>query len=100
MEQQGEFPGGQKAWNRYLQKKLIYAMAAVDGDIEGSVMLSFTICEDGTVCNVEATKGPELLRKVALKAFQKIPRWKPATVNGKAVQSYRSQPVIFQFIEE
>jgi protein TonB len=42
-----EYPGGQAAWLRYLNKTLRYPDKAVDKNIMGTVIVQFTVDTDG-----------------------------------------------------
>jgi protein TonB len=64
------------------------------------VILQFIVCTDGTVCNIEAISGPEVLRKTALEAIKNTPNWKPAVQKGKFVKSYKKQPIVFRLERE
>lgn len=78
VEIESEFPGGREGWANFLQQNLTYPGKAVRKRIEGTVILQFIVCTDGTVCNIEAISGPEELRKSAIEALKKTPNWKPA----------------------
>lgn len=96
VEIESEFPGGSRAWAQYLQKHLAYPNKAVRRDIQGTVVLKFIVCTDGTVCNLEAITGPEILRKAAIEAFKNTPQWIPAVQDGRKVKSYKAQPITFK----
>jgi protein TonB len=96
VEVESEFPGGLPAWQNFLGKTLSYPNKAVRKKVEGTVVLQFIVCTDGTVCNVEAISGPELLREAAVKAFKTTPNWVPAMQSGKKVKSYKKQPITFR----
>lgn len=95
VEVESEFPGGAKAWQTFLASNLEYPEKAIKKRIQGTVVLQFIVCTDGTVCNIEAIKGPKELRKAALEAIKNTPNWIPAEQGGKKVKSYKRQPIIF-----
>lgn len=95
-EIESEFPGGLRAWQDFLHENLSYPRQAVRKNIEGTVILQFIVCTDGTVCDIEAISGPEMLRKTAVDALKNTPNWKPAMQDGRVVKSYKKQPVIFR----
>jgi protein TonB len=99
VEIESEFPGGREGWSRFLQQNLTYPGKAVRKRIEGTVILQFIVCTDGTVCNIEAVSGPEELRKSAIEALKKTPNWKPAVQGGKNVKSYKKQPIVYRLKE-
>jgi len=96
VEVESEFPGGLEGWRNFLQKNLRYPSYAVRNRIEGTVILQFIVCTDGTVCDIEAVSGPEELREAAVKALKKTPNWIPAMQDGKNVKSYKKQPIVYR----
>ena len=93
---ESEFPGGIKAWQHYLNKHLRYPAEAVQKKIQGTVVLQFIVCTDGTVCDIKAIRGPEELKQSALDAMKNTPKWTPAMQNGKQVKSYKKQPIVYR----
>lgn len=93
---QSTFPGGLPAWKNFLQRNLRYPQRAIDQRIEGTVLLKFIVCQDGTVCDIQAVSGPEELRETAINVLKKTPNWVPALQNGKVVKSYKKQPITFR----
>jgi protein TonB len=96
VEIESEFPGGAKAWQHFLMSNLTYPEKAVRKRVQGTVVLQFIVCTDGTVCNIEAISGPEELKQAALKAIKNTPNWTPAIQAGRQVKSYKKQPIIFR----
>ena len=96
VEVESTFPGGSKAWRDYLQKNIRYPARAIDRRIEGTVMLQFIVCKDGTVCDIEAISGPAELQQTAIDLLKKTPKWVPAMQNGQVVRSYKKQPITFR----
>lgn len=93
---ESSFPGGSEGWSRFLEKHLVYPADAIDKEIQGRVVLKFKVCEDGKVCDVEAIRGPEILRQAALQAFAYTPDWEPALSKGIPVMSYKQQSILFK----
>src|SRR5579862_2387129 len=56
-----QFPGGEQAWNKYLGANLDYPTEAIDNNIQGTVILEFIVCTNGSVCNVKPVSGPKAL---------------------------------------
>lgn len=96
VEIESAFPGGQTAWMNFLQQNLTYPRKAVRKNIQGTVVLQFIVCTDGTVCDIEAISGPEELRQSAVEAMKKTPNWKPAIQSGRTVKSYKKQPIVYR----
>ena len=95
-EVESSFPDGIPGWQNFLNRNLRYPSYAVKQEIQGTVVLQFVVCTDGSVCDLEAISGPEELRESAIAALKKTPRWIPATQNGQNVRSYKKQPIVYR----
>ncbi|WEK36173.1 MAG: energy transducer TonB [Candidatus Pseudobacter hemicellulosilyticus] len=100
VEIEAYYPGGRQAWECFLQENMRYPDAAEAGCIEGIVLVQFIVDSSGLVDRVEAISGPEILRAEAAQVIRKSGNWKPATMNGRKVRSYKRQPIIFRLVEE
>jgi protein TonB len=102
VENEAEFPGGQQAWIRYLQKNL-NANAPVDnGAAPGTyqVIVKFIVSKDGSISDVQPeTKHGFGMEDEAVKIIKRGPKWTPALQNGRNVNAYRRQPITF-IVEE
>lgn len=98
VEIESEFPGGASAWLQFLQNHLVYPNKAVRKRIEGTVLLQFIVGKDGSISDVQALSGDPLLVEAALKAMAHSPRWTPAFQKGRAVKSYKKQPIVFKLV--
>ncbi|MFT3933243.1 MAG: energy transducer TonB [Chitinophagaceae bacterium] len=95
-----EYKGGAVAWQRFLQRTLVYPQQAVKRNIEGRVIVQFTIDSIGNVTDVKAVNGPSLLRASAIKVIRgSSGNWIPAMLNNKKVKSYKKQPITFKLSE-
>lgn len=72
-EVESSFPDGLKGWQNFLNRQLRYPSSAVQQNIQGTVVLQFIVCTDGTVCDIEAISGPEELRASAIAALKEHP---------------------------
>jgi periplasmic protein TonB len=102
VENEAQFPGGQQAWIRYLQKNL-NANAPVDNGAPGGtyqVIVKFIVSKDGSISDVQAeTKHGYGMEDEAVKIIKRGPKWTPALQNGRNVNAYRRQPITF-IVEE
>ncbi len=102
VENEAQFPGGQAAWIRYLQKNL-NANAPVDNGAAGGtyqVIVKFIVSKDGSISDVQAeTKHGFGMEDEAVKIIKRGPKWTPALQNGRNVNAYRRQPITF-IVEE
>ncbi len=98
VEIESEYPGGQSAWRRYLNKTFSYPAEAQDNEIQGTVVVQFIVDKDGNVSDVVAISGPSDggLREEAIRVIKKSGKWTPAIQNGRQVKSYKKQPITFK----
>lgn len=96
VEIESDYPGGQGAWVRYLNKNLVYPQDAQDNEIQGTVVVQFIVDKEGNVSDVEAISGANELRAEAVRVIKKSGKWTPAVQNGRQVKSYKKQPITFR----
>ena len=109
--QMPEFKGGQEALKKFLAKNVRYPDAATAYGVEGSVVMTYIVGEDGTLSDISAhdckierfnttkfsqeteNRQNELKKQFALlfakegaRAIRKMPKWTPGTLNGKPVR--------------
>jgi periplasmic protein TonB len=88
------FPGGFKALENYLQRQLEFPEAA-QGQT-GRVVVEFTIDEAGKLSKIQLLNQihPALAAE-AIRIIKLMPRWKPGTHQGRAVESKWQIPITF-----
>lgn len=90
------FPGGEKAMYGFIAKNLRYVSGCMD--VVGTVYISFIIEKDGSVSTIKELKGipnfPAMTQE-AIRVISIMPKWKPATQNGKPIRSRYTVPVRF-----
>lgn len=88
---------GYPALYEYFEKEVKYPTALRADSVKGVVTVAFTINEVGEAENifVEESLG-ELFDAEAKRAVQHMPKWKPASYNGKNIASRLSVPITFQ----
>ncbi|MDE5584733.1 MAG: energy transducer TonB [Muribaculaceae bacterium] len=100
-----QFPGDEEFMNKYwewLEKNMIYPKKALEKGVEGSVLVDFTVCTDGSIKDIAINKEnssksvDESLKQEAIRLFESMPRWTPAMYKGKAVNSRELRLVIFK----
>ena len=100
VEVEAYFPGGEQAWNRYVQiqiEKNIDKIVRNKKKSAGTCEVQFIVDKDGTVTNVEAlTLKGSLLAKILVDAIKDGPKWVPAYQFGKPVKAWRRQKVTFR----
>ena len=81
-----EFPGGQEALRRFMERNLIYPEAAKDKGVEGKVLLRFLVMEDGLIRDIEVEKSLDpQCDEEAMNMVASMPNWMPAREKGKRV---------------
>ena len=97
-EKEAEFPGGLKAWAKFLGDNINAQTAVDNGAPAGSymVIIKFIVAKDGSVTDVVAeTKFGYRMEAEVIKVISKSPKWLPAIQNEKPVNAYRRQPITF-----
>jgi periplasmic protein TonB len=112
VEVEAEFPGGNKAWTKYVSREIERNMDQLqEEDKSGTVVAVFVVDKEGTVSDVKILPCSQVsssncvgtdskLADIALKAIRKGPKWKPALRNGRSVKAYRRQQITFRLNDE
>ena len=86
------FTGGEMFLKAYIKKKV----AASGISDKGSVEVSFVVDAKGCIQSAKVTKSAgEAMDKAALAIVSGMPRWKPGTTNGAAVDKPSKVTVVF-----
>lgn len=93
VEFEAEYPGGARAWSKYLQQNLKYPDEAAKNEIQGTVLVQFIVEKDGTVSNITIISGPDVLKAESIRIIRDSGKWKPAKQNRHIVRSYHRQPI-------
>lgn len=99
IEIESEFTGGMAAWLRYLNKNLRYPDEAVNNWIMGTTIIGFIVDTEGNIPenSIWVARSVEYsIDKEAMRIIRSSPPWTPAVQNGRAVKSYKKQPIVFQ----
>ena len=102
VEVESTYPGGAKAWQMFLNKNLRFPQEVIDKargrkPKQWDVIIQFIVTKEGKVKDVQAlTKFGNGLEEEAIRIIKKSGDWVPATQNGRPVNSYKRQPVIFR----
>jgi len=99
VEIESDYPGGQGAWARYLNKTLHYPDEAINNESQGTVIVQFIVDKEGNVSDVQAVGGStsdQSLKDEAVRVIKKSGKWTPAVQNGRQVKSYKKQPIVFK----
>lgn len=91
------YPGGDTELKKYLCLNLRYPNEAIEKHIQGEVIVSFLIDEQGRISDIAATKGIGYgCDEEAVRVVKAMPPWQPGRRNGKAVKVTYNLPVVFE----
>ena len=89
-----QFPGGEAAMQRWVKRNLEFPDDAIGKD---EIYVQFVIGLDGSVEQVRAVKGKQnSLKQAAERTVRRMPRWKPARMNGNDVKCRLTLPIRFE----
>ncbi|HEY6900906.1 MAG TPA: energy transducer TonB [Puia sp.] len=98
---EADFKGGAPAWLAFLNKNIRYPDEAVNEEISGNVPVKFTIETDGTISDVQALGGNDILQREAVRVIRlSSGQWQPGEAGGHAVRTYKTQPIIFRLEQQ
>ena len=98
VEQEAYFPGGDAAWNVFLNNTKNANLRKNNGAPEGTynVIVRFLVDKSGSVSDVVSeTKYGFGMEAEAVRVMKASPKWEPARQNGKKVYSYKRQTISF-----
>ena len=82
---------------QYTKKNLSYPLEAKQAGAKGVVFIRFIVEKTGHTSNLEILKSAHpALDKAALDFIKNMPKWTPATINGKAVNFRTTAPIVFR----
>lgn len=102
VEIEASFPGGDKAWSRYISREINRYLDELQEDGKaGTCVVQFIVDREGNISDVQALtmKGTKLA-EICVNAIKRGPKWTPAEQNGRKVKAYRKQPVTFRIADE
>lgn len=96
-DRDAEFPGGDKAWSKYLSKELYFpSNLELSNSDFAVVVISGIINEEGKVLEAEVTVPFQTrFDEIALDAVKKSPNWLPAIEHNRKVRYRFRQAVSF-----
>ncbi|WP_205503535.1 energy transducer TonB [Rufibacter psychrotolerans] len=96
---QPEFPGGNNRLSEFLSKTIIYPPQAMQGEIQGRVIVAVSIDEKGNLKHIRvAQKAHPLLDEEALRIANLLPKkkWTPAQNNQENITADFIFPINFK----
>lgn len=96
VDQNPEFPGGERELLRFLNSNVRYPYSAQERGIAGRVVCEFVINQDGKVCNIKVLNSVDpSLDAEAMRVISHMPAWKPGKQQGVAVRVKYTLPITF-----
>ncbi|MFI3239262.1 MAG: energy transducer TonB [Bacteroidales bacterium] len=97
VDEQPHFPGGEHGLTKYINQTREYPYQAHANRIEGRVLCSFLINEDGSVSDIRIVRGVETsLNDEAVRIINNMPKWEPGREKGQEVKVRYVIPIVFR----
>jgi len=97
VEQMPEYPGGDDAMMKFIQKNIRYPDVERMNDIQGRVVVGFVIDEEGYLSDISIKKGVSKgIDEEALRVVKLFPRFKPGKQKGEPVKVAFVLPIMFK----
>ena len=97
VENMPEFPGGLNTCLKFLADHVAYPKEAAEKKIQGRVIVQFVVMKDGSIANARVIRSVDpLLDAEALRVIGLMPKWKPGTQRGQAVNVKFTMPITFR----
>lgn len=82
-----QFPGGAKAFYKYIAKNIGYDKDAKVTDMQGTVTVSMAIEPDGRITDAQIVNGVSpIVDKEVLRVINASPKWKPGKQHGNPIK--------------
>ncbi|WP_247236042.1 energy transducer TonB [Telluribacter sp. SYSU D00476] len=92
-----EFPGGVRAMYEYLARNIQYPTMAARNKVQGKVMTTFVVGEDGTIRDITVKSGVNKeVDQEAVRVIKRMPKWVPGELQGQRVAVQYNLPINFQ----
>lgn len=98
VEKEAAYPGGEKAWRKFLERNLNPGVPVKNGAPNGRyvVIVQFVVNKEGHVVDIKPlTKEGYGMEEEVVRAMSKSGIWSPAINYGKLVNAYRKQSFTF-----
>lgn len=96
VEENAQFRGGDEACAQWFKEHLVYPEEARRQGKEGRVVVSFIIERDGSIDSVKVFRSAHpTLDAEAVRLVKSMPKWKPARMGSRTVQSRFMLPIEF-----
>lgn len=84
-------------FSKWVSEQVKYPQDAIDANVQGKVVLQFTVNKEGQVEDVKVLHGvSETLDAEAVRVVSSSPKWEPGSMNGTPVNVKYTFPVLFR----
>lgn len=91
------FPGGDAAMFRFINGERRYPGQAYRDGVEGRVLCSFVVNEDGSISHISVLRGvEESLDREAVRVISRMPAWDAGMIDDSPVPVYCIVPIAFR----
>jgi hypothetical protein len=93
------FPAGEDAWQNFVASNLDTSVPVKNGAPAGTytVTVSFIVGMDNVVSGVGCKNDPGYgMCQEAIRLIKKSGKWKPGTQDGRIVNGFKLQPIVFR----
>ena len=89
-----EFPGGYKAFGKYIGDNFVYSSEAKKRGVEGKIILSFVVEKNGELSRIKILKDLGFgTGEEGVRLLKESPKWKPGVQKGKNVRVAFTLPI-------
>lgn len=97
LDEPAEYPGGEEALREFIKQNLSYPKFCIENQIQGRVTLMLIIEKDGSISDVQMKRSVcDEMTNEAIRIAKKMPKWKPAKMNGEKVRCREYLPITFR----
>lgn len=97
LDEPAEYPGGEEALREFIKQNLRYPDSCIEVQVQGRVILMLIIEKDGKISSVQMKRSVcDDMTNEAIRIVKKMPKWKPAKMNGEKVRCREYLPITFR----
>jgi len=91
-----EFPGGEEAFGKFLQRNIKYPARARERNIQGKIYISFVVEKDGSLTDIKIIRDPGGgLGDEGVRVLKLSPNWVPGLRFGRPMRMLYTVPINF-----
>jgi len=91
------FPGGEQALLNWIRDNMVYPTIAMENGFQGNVYCQFVVEKDGSISNVQVTRGVNIyLDQEAKRVLKLLPKFIPGEQKSQVVRTLYAVPVRFK----